>query len=339
MTLKYAGVQVQAETLEAERAIAEAVGASVHTEVQKVELTPPAVPADMKVWPESVRGVPNVALRSALFAGIKAGDERMHLAARHIHSQADIKITYTGGQLDQGDLDVWETVLHLSRDQNMAGCVTNSYQMLKALGQTDTGVNRERLGQRLSRLNATALKISVQMQGKTFSYEGSLIDDVTDVEHEDGGRARDYRITLNPKLLVLFGSDQYTLIDWKVRRELTKHPLAQWVHGYYSSHAAPLPVSVELLHRMSGSGASTVAKFGQTLRKALDAVEAACEKHGQPFAYEVKKGLLTVVKTPSAAQARHLARAASKAAKEKVAQGATALGKKPAAKPARGKAG
>ena len=317
MARKYGNVETGQETLEAERAEASETGASAATEVQKVELAVPALPAEMKVWPESVRGVPNVALRSALFAGIKAGDERLHLAARHIHSQADIKITYTGGQLDQGDLDVWETVLHLSREQNMAGCLTNSYQMLKALDLTDTGVNRERLGQRLSRLNATALKISVQMQGKTFSYEGSLIDDVTDVDHADGGRSRDYRITLNPKLLVLFGRDQYTLIDWKIRRELAKHPLAQWVHGYYSSHAAPLPVSVELLHRMSGSGAGTVTKFNQTLRKALDAVEIACEKHGQPFAYELKKGLLTVVKTPSAAQARYLARAAAKAAKEK----------------------
>ena len=49
-----------------------------------------------------------------------------------------------------------------------------AYQILKALGKTDSGKNRDILDLRLSRLNATAVRVK---QGR-YSYEGSLIDGV-----------------------------------------------------------------------------------------------------------------------------------------------------------------
>lgn len=59
-------------------------------------------------WPSNYRGVPNIALRSALFGAIAKG-ARSYFERENIPAQKNITISYTGSQLDQGDLDAWLT--------------------------------------------------------------------------------------------------------------------------------------------------------------------------------------------------------------------------------------
>lgn len=250
----------------------------------------------LPLWPDPMRGVPNGFLRSALFGAVKKG-ARAYLERAEIHAQDGITIRYTGARLDQGDLDVWETVLHFARIQALGNeCRTTAYQLLKALGKTDTGKNRETLDRRLSRMKATALDVNV---GR--GYEGSLIDEVW---RDKGSRA--YIIRLNPKLRALFEPDQFTQVEWAIRHAMDGHQLAQWLHGYYASHAKPFPVRVETLHRLCGSEAERMDHFREKLRKALDAVAAASDARGQPFAYAIRGDLVHVQRTPSRPQRRHL---------------------------------
>jgi hypothetical protein len=260
----------------------------------------------LPLWVDAVRGVPNAVLRAALF-GVTMKGARAYIERQEIHAQEGIRIVYTGARLDQGDLDVWETVLHIARIQALGDeCRVTAYQMLKALGKTDTGKNRGTLEHRLSRMNATALDVKV---GK-FSYEGSLIDEVYRAED-----SREYIIRLNPKLSNLFAADQFTQIDWSVRYELDGKPLAQWLHGYYSSHAKPFPLNASTLLMLSGSANNEPRSSRQKLRKALDALTEASNKNGQSFSYEIRGDLVHVEKKPSVTQRRHLARKVSKAKK------------------------
>lgn len=253
-------------------------------------------------WPVAVRGVPNVALRSALFGVIKKG-ARSYLERQEMYAQEGIRIIYTGARLDQGDLDVWETVLHIARLQFLGDeCRVTAYRLLKELDKTDTGKNRTTLDRRLSRMKATAVDVTV---GK-YSYEGSLIDEV----YRDK-ESREYVIRLNPKLRTLFASDQFTLVDWNVRHALDGKPLAQWLHGYYASHAKPHPVKVSTLHRLCGSNALLLSDYRKDLRKALDAVAVAGEAHGQPFSYDICGDLVNIEKKASGTQRRHLAKKAA----------------------------
>jgi hypothetical protein len=66
----------------------------------------------LPLWPEAKRGVPNDILRSALFAAIQ-GKGREYVKQHMIAAYDGVKIKYTGEQLDQSDLDVWEQILHL----------------------------------------------------------------------------------------------------------------------------------------------------------------------------------------------------------------------------------
>ena len=257
----------------------------------------------LPLWPETTRGVPNVALRSALFGAIKKG-ARAYLERAEIHAQDGITIRYTGARLDQGDLDVWETVLHLARHQALGDeCRVTAYQLLKLLGKTDTGKNRDTLDRRLSRMKATGVDVKL---GRC-SYEGSLIDEV----HRAEG-SREYVIRLNPKLRVLFEAEEFTQLDWTVRQALDGKPLAQWLHGFYASHAKPYPVRMETLLKLSGSEDANPRSAYQTLRKAMDAVTEASNAHGQPFSHVITGELVHVEKTPSGTQRRHLAKKGSK---------------------------
>jgi len=262
---------------------------------------PPAKAVRLPVWPEEARGVPNGVLRSALFGAIKKGPRR-YLKRERIASLDGVEIFYTGERLDQGDLDVWQAVLHIARLQGLGDeCRVTAYQLLKLLGKTDTGKNRDILDQRLTRMNATAVRIRIGRH----SYEGSLIDHVFRDEE-----TLEYVIRLNPNLRALFERDQWTALDWSVRLELSGHPLAQWLHGFYATHAQPYPMSVERLHGLCGSENQSLRGFKQELAGAFEAIADACEKHGKAFNAEVRDNLAYVDRQPSGSQQRHLDRKA-----------------------------
>jgi len=259
----------------------------------------PAQVITLPFWPEAVRAVPNGMLRSALFGAIRRGARR-YMERERIAALEGIEIFYTGQRLDQGDLDIWEMILHIARLQNLGNeCRTTAYQLLKATGKADTGGNREVLHIRLMRLKATSVEIE---QGR-YGYAGSLIDEV----YRDK-ETREYVFRINPKLRTLFEGDQFTLVDWAIRRELDGKPLAQWLHGFYASHAKPYPVSIAKLHELTGSEAGVLSDFKKDLRRALEAVVEASKVHHQPFSYELHDDTIHADKMPSRAQRRHLAK-------------------------------
>ena len=278
----------------------------------------------LPLWDDAVRGVPNAFLRSALFGvvtrGLKGSEEkadeekgiakriqRAYLERKEIHAQKGIHIIYTGVRLDQDDLEVWDAVLQITRFQALGSeCRVTAYQLLKELDKTDCGKNRDTLAHRLSRMNATALDVKVD----GFSYEGSLINEVYRVE-----KSREYVIRLNPKLSNLFAPSQFTLIDWSVRHELDGKPLAKWLHGFYSSHAKPRDLKLSTLLELAGCENAEPRSSRQNLRKALESLTEASNKHGQAFSYEICGDLVKIRRAPSKSQQKHLAKRKSEAKK------------------------
>jgi hypothetical protein len=215
-----------------------------------------------------------------------------------------VEIRYTGQRLDQGDLDVWESVLHSVRLQAMGEqCRVTSYALLKLMGKTDTGSNRATLYARITRLVANAVEVK---QGR-YSYIGGLIAGAAKDEE-----TQEWVIELNPKLRSLFAADQFTQVEWAVRHALDGQPLAQWLHGFYASHAKPFPLKVETLHKLCGSEAILMSDFAKTLRKGLDAVADASTAYGEGFSYDIRGDLVHVEKKVSGSQRRHLAKKAAK---------------------------
>jgi hypothetical protein len=262
---------------------------------------PPRV--QLPLWPEPVRAVPNGFLRSALFGAIRKGRRRF-VKGEYLAALDGIEIHYTGERLDQGDLDVYESVLHVARLQELGSrCRVTSYALLKLMGKSDSGKNRATLQTRIERLRANAIRMK---QGR-YTFIGGLVDEAykDDETHE-------WVIVLNPKLRALYGADQFTQVQWAVRQALDGHQLAQWLHGFFSSHAQPYPMRMETLLKLSGSENDSPRSAQQKLRHALDAVAQASAAHGEGFSYEIRGDLVHVEKKAQGAQRRHLAKRAAK---------------------------
>ena len=257
----------------------------------------------LPLWPETVRAVPNGFLRSALFGAIAKG-RRRYINGEDLAAVDGVTIRYKGERLDQGDLDVWESVLHAVRLQELGSqCRVTSYALLKLMGKTDTGKNRATLQTRIERLVANAVTVK---QGR-YTYIGGLIRFAAKDEE-----TQEWVIELDEKLRPLFAADQFTQVEWAVRHKLDGKPLAQWLHGFYASHAKPFPLKIETLHRLCGSEAKRMTDYKVDLRRNLDAVAEASAAHGEGFSYEIRGDLVHVEKQAKGAQRRHLSKKKAK---------------------------
>ena len=252
----------------------------------------PAKVIQLPLWPEPKRGAPNAVLRGALFAAVHK--DRRYMDRELLAAQRGISIRFTGKQLDQADLDVWEQALHLARQQALGTqCRFTEKGFLKALGRQSGKSGRDWLRSAFARLGASLVEIS---DGR-WTYGGSLLEFYRD---EDTGRTV---LEINPKIAPFFGSTRWTQIDWEQRQRLRGKPLALWLHGFYASHAAPHALTVEYLHKFSGSQTKQLKHFKQNLTQALRDLEAPGAIRG----FTIKDDLVHVWTVPSKSQRKHLA--------------------------------
>lgn len=215
----------------------------------------------LPLWPEPKRGTPNSFIRSALFAAIQSKD-RVFLKESTIASQKGIAVKFTGEQLNQEDLSVWETLAHLARKHPLGHiCEFTAHGLLKSLGM-HTGLSQHKqLHSTIIRLTACAVEIT--HEGKT--YFGPLVKSgIKD------GVSNHYHVELNRELIRLFGDNQWTALDWQQRQQLRGKHLAQALHAFYSSHRQPFPIKIETLRDYVGSKNMQKAGFKAKLQTAID---------------------------------------------------------------------
>jgi TrfA protein len=246
----------------------------------------------LPLWPEPKRGVPNSTLRGALFAAIQ-GKDRQYLKGELLDVQQGIEIRFTGMQLDQSDLDVWEQALHLARQHPLGTrCHFTAHSFLKALGRRTSGRDHEWLKDVFRRLAGAVVEIT----HNRMTYFGSMIEG--GVRDEDTGQ---YVLEINPKIIALYAAG-WTATDWEQRQALKRKPLALWLHGFYSSHANPHPLTVEYLHKLSGSRNRNIRDFKQQLWKAHEDLQEV----GAIRDFEIEGNLVSVDTVPSRSQQKHI---------------------------------
>jgi TrfA protein len=235
----------------------------------------------LPLWQEQKRGTPNTFLRSALFAAIQSKD-RVFIKETLLFSQQGITVKFTGEQLNQEDLDVWEALVHLARKHPLGTeCSFTAHSILKMLGLDTGGCQHERLHSAIIRLTACA----VEIKHEGVKYFGSLIE--SGVKDEVTSH---YVISINRKLNRLFGDHQWTAIDWEQRLLLKGKPLAQALQAYFSSHERPYAVNLSTLQQLTGSRNTQPADFKRKVRAALDALV----KIGFLEHYSIETDLVTV---------------------------------------------
>jgi hypothetical protein len=247
-------------------------------------------------WPENRRGVPNPVLRGALFPAIQ-GKDRRALKAELLATQKGVEIRFTGWQLDQADLDVWEQVLHMHMLQNQPLGVQLSFtarSLLVALGLSVGKSDYSWLKDAFRRLAGAVVEISY---APGMSYAGNMLD----FWRDDNDKT--YIIEVNPRLAGVYAAG-WTAIDYEKRHEFRRKPLALWLHGFYSSHAKPFAVKVEYLYRLTGSRNKNLRDFKYQLKKALEILA----ERGGIKSFSIEGDIVRVETIPSRSQQRFLDR-------------------------------
>lgn len=222
-------------------------------------------------WSEAKRGVPNTFLRSALFSAVQGKDRKVMKRQQILASQDGINVRFTGEQLNQTDLNVWEAIVQLVHPYPL-GTISHfsSYQILKTLDLSLGSTQYRYLHEAIIRLAAGLIQIN--NKGMRRGYFGHLIE--WGFTEQDTDPLKEppefYEIHLNRHLIKLFGQNDWTALDWEQRRQLRSKPLASGIHALYSSHRDPFPMKVQTLHSLVGSGNKEMRDFKFKLKKALD---------------------------------------------------------------------
>lgn len=235
-------------------------------------------------WPEDLRGCPNVVLRSALFsAGQPRKERKLHRDRQLPAAIGTRSIAYTGPQLYQHELDVLLEVYHRCREAP-AGTTTTfqPYGLLRTLRRADGKANCVQLLSTMGLLQATSIKV-VPEDPKQDGYLGQLIRDVR--FNQELSR---WEVGVLPEIVALFAPEEHTWLHFAARLDLGKNYLGKWLHGYFSSHRKPHPISVRRLKELCGSETDArPRRFRETLRAALLEVERVESKYRRRFQWRI----------------------------------------------------
>ena len=245
--------------------------------------------AQLPLWPDQRRGVPNDLVRGALFTVGNVRLKRNFLRNTVVATLSGLEIRYTGEELRQDDQDVFLQIVHLARLVPLGTPVRfTAHAMLKALKWHPNVRSYTRLRDTVARLKATGLEV----RGDKRGYAGSLIRDFFWKDDSTGENSREWAVRLEPEIAALFGHVAYSQIEWGQRLALGH--LAKWLHSFYHTHRKPLPIKVDTIRKLCGSATKDLSKFRQLLRDALQ--ELRTVEFLSDFTIDSERDLVRVVR-------------------------------------------
>lgn len=261
-----------------------------------VAKTPKQAELKLEEWPDRVRGVPNVILRSALFSISQT--RLMFSRLTPIASLDGIEIRFRGEQFNQDDLDVWETLVHRARKQPLGTYVRFTVNdILRELGRKTGGAQHAQLQEELARLMGGVIELRWPDEAKKLTDKliiKSFYDEVSET----------YVLMLSEDLLKIYKAG-YSYIDWEERKLYKKNALARYLHGFYTSHADPYALKVETIRDLCGSKKEQrLGDFRKALRIALDLL--VDNKSLISASINEARDVVEVKKIPTASQRRYL---------------------------------
>ncbi len=250
-------------------------------------------------WANCRRAAPCAVFRSALFPALKR-QKRPFLKEHQIAAVDGVKVTFTGEQFDQSDLDVYLELLHLMKEQpSGTDCTFSAYGLLKSLGRSTGKANHKWLHSVLIRLCGGV----VDMTDHEKRYFGQLLQGGTKDEI-----TKHYTLSLNPRFAALFRA-AWASLEHEQRRSLRRNPTAKALHAYYSTHAAPGPHRIDTLAAIAGLTDKNPRKVKMKIKAAHDLL--ASEEVGFLSGYEVSGDTIKAHINHTGGQLAHIAKKAT----------------------------
>lgn len=222
---------------------------------------------------EFMRAMPNPVADSSLFAPVARGVKKMHAGAV-LASRKNTTLTYWGVQLNELHADIVMQLLWEQQRQGVAvgDTVTlNRNAFMKLLGWSTGGKDYKRFHRYMLELTAATLVIeSKKPDGASKYHIGAtktfrILDNF---ECDEGGE--DYRYRLDPRWVVMFGNQEYALLDWSKRLQISAgQDLAKALQRLVAT-------SADQVQRYSLEALKTKMQYASPMRKFREALAAAC---------------------------------------------------------------
>lgn len=252
-------------------------------------------------WREAAVGIPNVFLRSALFAATEVSDKPLMNA--QVASRGDTSITLIGHQLGDYDRRVFAACLDyyrgdrpLDRGDEPRWVTVTFWQLARDLHVAYGPNVHKAVRDSLIRLNAAHLRIRVKSVDIPMPR-------LIDVVFDDGYQGRDtpdrllrgsdlISFRVQETMANLFGPDTWSAVS---KYALHSHSgLPSWLAGFYSSHSGPYPVKISDLFNFSGV-VCDLREFRRRLKRALVRLQADdVSADVRVEAFEVSSDYITV---------------------------------------------
>jgi hypothetical protein len=219
-----------------------------------------------------LRHIPNDYARSSLFTARNKREPRKSLIHEKLfHYNEFVSILYTGIELRAEDDEiVWLQILNYGKAVPLGDPFEFSVKdLVRDVNWSKSGRNYDRVRECISRLKANeVLALNTKAYGKSGAI--SLIQHY-DVINDADGKPTQYRVWINPNLILLFAGNTFTSHNWEVYRDLS--PVARRLADYIESHKHPYPLSLEKFRQMCGSIDAKTFSWRQTVRKACAEVQ------------------------------------------------------------------
>lgn len=223
------------------------------------------------------RFIPNDYARSSLFtARNKKEPRRQFVQERLFHLHESVSILYTGVELRAEDDEVvFLQILHYSKSVPLGEPVSFSVGDIVAdLGWARNGRYYDKARECISRMKASEVMV---INEKAFGNGGasSLIQYYT-FTNNGNGKPTDYKVWIDPNLIILFAGNTFTNHNWKPYLQLS--PVARRLADYIESHKHPYPLPLEKFGHMCGSADTRRRSWRETVRRACTEVSTQTGK-------------------------------------------------------------
>lgn len=202
------------------------------TKVKKEKLN-----VQLPLWPELNGAIPNHLARSSLFS--PASSRQQH-DRTEIASRSDVKIMYTGEQLDMADCDVFMQALNESRGLPLGDKIfIKRGSFLKEIGRSTGTSDYIWLHESLRRLFIGVIEIEAKKfkigDAGSKTPRSSGLHLLSGFDYDDVEEA--YYLSLDARIVALFNNKEFALVDWQKRLEIRKRrDMAKWLQNYIASH-------------------------------------------------------------------------------------------------------
>jgi hypothetical protein len=221
-----------------------------------------------------LRHIPNDYARSSLFTARNKKAPRKSLVHEKLfHYNEHVSILYTGIELRAEDDEiVWLQILNYGKAVSLGEPFEFSVKdLVRDVNWSKSGRNYDRVRECISRLKANEV---LALNNKAYGKSGAIsLIQKYEVINDADGRPTQYRVWINPNLILLFAGNTFTSHNWEVYRDLS--PVARRLADYIESHKHPFPLSLEKFRQMCGSIDAKTFSWRQTVRKACSEVQTA----------------------------------------------------------------